>query len=157
MSQIPFGYARDRIDRRKVLIGTGVFVLVADLAFLSLVQDTRFLSLILVGASVFARYAIMVAYANNNAPAGMSIPVSGGLSMVSGVGSIIGPLIAEFTVAEIRPRDLFLTTIVAYGGMVLFTIWRVTVRGPVDANEKSAFQITLPARAATPETAALTK
>jgi MFS family permease len=158
MSQIPFGYASDRIDRRKVLIATAFLAFLADLAFLILVPETRVLNLILVGmfgASVFAMYPVIVAHANDNAPPGTSIQVSGGLLMVFGVGSIIGPLIAGFTMAEVGPRGLFLTTIVAHAVMILFTIWRVMVKAPVDEDEKSAFQITLPARAATPETAAL--
>ena len=39
--------------------------------------------------------------------------------------------------------------------MIAFAIWRILVRAPVPDSDKNPFQITLPARAATPETAAL--
>jgi hypothetical protein len=48
----------------------------------------------LFGAAIFAMYPVIVAHANDHAPPGTSIQVSGGLLMVYGLGSIIGPLVA---------------------------------------------------------------
>lgn len=157
-AQIPIGYLSDRMDRRKVLVGTAVLALLADLAFVLLVPETRALNLALVavfGAAIFAMYPIIVAHANDHAPSGTSIQVSGGLLMVFGLGSIIGPFMAGFAMTELGPRGLFATTIMAHAVMVAFTFWRMSVRAPVPEEDKSAFQISVPARAATPETAAL--
>jgi MFS family permease len=157
-AQIPVGFLSDRMDRRKVLVGTAVLALVAELAFVVLLPEGRLLNLALVGvfgAAIFSMYPIIVAHANDHAPPGTSIQVSGGLLMVYGLGSIIGPLVAGFAMAELGPRGLFLTTIVAHVVMILFTIWRISIRSAVPTAGKSAFQISVPARVATPETAAL--
>ncbi|PRY80917.1 MFS transporter [Marivita geojedonensis] len=158
LAQVPIGFASDRVDRRKVLVGTALVALAADIAFVVLVPESRLLNLILVGvfgAAIFAMYPIIVAHANDHAPAGTSIQVSGGLLMVFGIGSIIGPLIAGVLMTEFGPQGLFLTTVVAHVVMILFTIWRIRVKAPVPDAKKTAFQVSVPARAATPETAVL--
>ncbi len=158
LAQIPIGFASDRMDRRKVLVGAAGVALIADLAFILLLPEGRLLNLLLAGvfgAAIFAMYPIIVAHANDHAPPGTSIQVSGGLLMVYGVGSIVGPLIAGITMTEIGPQGLFLTTVGAHVLMIAFTIWRILVKAPVPEVDKSAFRITVPARAATPETAVL--
>ena len=158
LSQIPIGFASDRLDRRKVLVATAILALVADIAFIVLLPESRLLNLILVGifgAAIFAMYPIIVAHANDHAPAGTSIQVSGGLLMVFGVGSIFGPLIAGVAMSEFGSRGLFLTTVGAHTLIVAYTLRRILVKAPVPDIAKSTFQISVPARAATPETAAL--
>lgn len=158
LAQVPIGFASDRMDRRKVLVGTAVIALAADLVFVLLMPESRAVNLALVavfGAAIFAMYPIIVAHANDHAPPGTSIQVSGGLLMVFGLGSIVGPLVAGLAMTEMGPRGLFLTTVVAHVLMILFAIWRIRVKAAVPTSAKSAFKITVPARAATPETAAL--
>jgi MFS family permease len=158
LAQIPIGYASDRMDRRKVLVATVVLAIVVDIAFVLLMPESRMMNLVLVaafGAAIFAMYPIIVAHANDHAPPGTSIQVSGGLLMVFGLGSIVGPLVAGIAMTELGPRGLFTTTIVAHVLLVAFTIWRISVRAAVPEADKSSFQISVPARAATPETAAL--
>jgi MFS family permease len=158
VAQIPIGFASDRMDRRKVLLGIAVAALAADLAFLLLLPEGRTLNLVLVGifgAAIFAMYPVILAHANDHAPPGTSIQVSGGLLMVYGLGSIIGPLVAGLTMMELGPRGLFATTVAAHVLMIAFTAWRISARAPVPDADKTAFHITLPARSATPETAAL--
>ncbi|MFY0691779.1 MAG: hypothetical protein JXR14_07645 [Paracoccaceae bacterium] len=75
--------------------------------------------------------------------------------MAAGFRSAIGPLIAVIAMIKFGPQGLFLTTIGAHILMIGFTIWRSLVKAPVAEGEKSAFKIGLPARVATPETAAL--
>lgn len=158
LAQVPIGFASDRMDRRKVLLGTAVIALIADIAFVLLVPESRILNLILIsvfGAAIFAMYPIIVAHANDHAQPGTSIQVSGGLLMVFGIGSIVGPLVAGFAMSEAGPQGLFLTTIGAHVLMILFTVWRIMVKAPVQEADKTSFQITVPARASTPETASL--
>lgn len=158
LAQIPIGLASDRMDRRKVLLATAVVALAADLAFVLLLPEGRLLNLLLVGAfgaAIFAMYPIIVAHANDHAPPGTSIQVSGGLLMVFGLGSILGPLVAGVAMTELGPGGLFLTTVVAHVLMIVFTIWRMAVKAAVPEDRKTPFQISVPARAATPETAAL--
>ncbi|NKX45900.1 MFS transporter [Roseicyclus persicicus] len=158
LAQIPIGYASDRMDRRKVLVATAAVALGADLAFVLLAPSGEVLNLALVGifgAAIFAMYPIIVAHANDNAGPGTSIQVSGGLLMIFGIGSIVGPLVAGLMMNVAGPGGLFLTTIVAHVLMIAFTLWRMSRRAAVPAAEKTAFRITVPARSSTPETVAL--
>ncbi|MFV0360995.1 MFS transporter [Tropicimonas sp.] len=158
LAQVPIGLASDRLDRRWVLVATAVLALSADLAFIVLQPHGMPLNLALAGvfgAAIFAMYPIIVAHANDHAPPGTSIQVSGGLLMVFGVGSIIGPLIAGAAMNSLGPRGLFLTTISAHVLIIAFTVWRIGRRAAVADDEKGHFQVTMPARASTPETAAL--
>ncbi|SNS31128.1 MFS transporter [Antarctobacter heliothermus] len=157
-SQVPIGYLSDRMDRRKVLVGASALALVADLGFIILAPQDRMTNLILVaafGAAIFAMYPIIVAHANDHAPEGTSIQVSGGLLMVFGLGSIAGPLAAGLMMSVAGSQGLFMTTITAHVVVILYTLWRILQRAAVPENEKGAFQMSAPARGITPETAAL--
>ncbi|MGR3583648.1 MAG: MFS transporter, partial [Pseudooceanicola nanhaiensis] len=97
LAQIPIGYLSDRMDRRIVLVATAALAMLADLAFAILLPEGQLANLVLVGlfgAGIFSMYPIIVAHANDHAPPGTAIQVSGGLLMVFGLGSILGPLMA---------------------------------------------------------------
>lgn len=158
LAQLPIGFASDRMDRRKVLIATAVVALIADLSFVLLMPEGRLLNLVLAGvfgAAIFAMYPIIAAHANDHAAPGTSIQVSGGLLMVFGMGSIVGPLVAGIAMTALGSRGLFVITVCAHVVLIAFTIWRISARASVPDNEKTAFQASIPARGSTPETAAL--
>ncbi|WP_167645115.1 MFS transporter [Mameliella alba] len=158
LSQVPIGFASDRMDRRKVLLVVAVLAVAADLGFILLAPQDQTMNLVLVsifGAAIFAMYPIIVAHANDHAPEGTSIQVSGGLLMVYGLGNIAGPLIAGVAMSAAGASGLFLTTIVAHVLMILYTALRIVQRAAVAEEDKGAFQMSAPARGLTPETAAL--
>lgn len=158
LSQVPIGFVSDRMDRRKVLVFAALIALGADLGFILLAPQDQFMNLVLVsifGAAIYAMYPIIVAHANDHAPEGTSIQVSGGLLMVFGLGNIAGPLIAGVAMTSVGAQGLFLTTIVAHVIMILYTLWRIMQRAAVPEQDKGSFQISAPAKGITPETAAL--
>ncbi len=157
-AQVPVGWLSDRMDRRRVLLGLGIVAVAADLAFVLLAPDTRGMNLILAalfGASVFAMYPVILAHANDHAPDGQFIQTSGGLLLVFGLGSIIGPLVAGIAMGQLGETGLFMTSLGAHLALVLFTLARMALRGAVPAADKAAFVMTPPTRAMTPETAAM--
>ncbi|MEM1289212.1 MAG: MFS transporter [Pseudomonadota bacterium] len=158
--QIPVGYLSDRIDRRFVLIGVAVLALCADTAFIWFAPEDATFNLVLAaifGAAIFTMYPISVAHANDHAPAGTAIQVSGGHLLILGLGSISGPLIGGIAMAELGPSGLFYTTACTHVLLILFTVWRITQRAAVETEDKGAFQISSPARLATPQTEALAR
>lgn len=158
LSQVPIGFASDRMDRRKVLILVAAIALAADLGFLFATPQDQMTNLILVsifGAAIYSMYPILIAHANDHAPQGTSIQVSGGLLMVFGLGNIAGPLMAGVAMGEAGAQGLFMTTIAAHVLMILYTLWRIMQRAAVREEDKKAFQITIPAKASTPETMVL--
>lgn len=157
VSQVPIGLLSDRMDRRKVLLGVTCAALVADLAFLLLAPEGRWLNLGLVclfGASVFAMYPVLIAHANDHAPDGTFIQTSGGLLMIFGLGSIVGPLVAGLAMTGIGPGGLFYTSATAHVLMLGFTLWRIMRSDAVAQADKGSFVASPTARTATPETAA---
>ncbi|MGR3320700.1 MAG: MFS transporter [Pseudooceanicola sp.] len=157
-SQIPVGIASDRSDRREVLIGITCVALLADALFLFLgaTRPMAVLSLAaLFGASVFAMYPVIVAHANDHAEPGSFIQVSGGLLLVFGLGSIIGPTLAGVAMTAYGPSSLFAVTGGAHVLLVLFAILRLRTAPAVPQDDKVPFQAKPLARGSTPETAAL--
>jgi len=157
-AQIPVGALSDKVDRRAVLIGLAVTALIADAAFLVLAPEGRAANLALAaafGAAIFAMYPVILAHANDHAAPGTFIQVSGGLLMVFGLGSIVGPLVAGSAMTGRAPSLLFAITAASHLGIVLFALWRMACRPDVAQRAKADFVATPPARASTPETALL--
>ncbi|MDF1718138.1 MAG: MFS transporter [Antarcticimicrobium sp.] len=158
LAQVPIGILSDRVDRRLVLVAVAVLGLATDLAFILLRPEDRAINLSLAalfGAMIYSMYPIIIAHANDHAPEGTFIQVSGGLLMVFGLGSIIGPVVAGFGMSALSEAGLFLTSAGAHGLIVLFTLLRIRKRAPLTEEEKTSFVATPTGRAATPETAVL--
>ena len=156
--QIPVGIASDRFDRRKVLIAVTIIATLADLLFLSVAVPPPALALAmsaLFGATVFAMYPIIVAHANDHAEPGSFIQVSGGLLLVFGIGSIVGPTVAGFVMTRFGASTLFAVTGAVHLSLILFALLRLRIAPAVASKDKVAFQAKPLARASTPETAAL--
>lgn len=158
VAQVPVGVLSDRHDRRVVLIAVAVIALVADLLFVftGLTSSLGNLALVsLFGAAVFAMYPVIVAHANDHAEPGAYIQVSGGLLLVYGLGSIIGPTIAGFAMTRFGSASLFVVTGVAHTLLIAFALVRLRARVGVTQEEKTSFVASPLARAITPETAVL--
>lgn len=157
-SQIPVGITSDRYDRRVVLIVIAAIALVADALFLfsGATQPAIILALsALFGATVFAMYPVIVAHANDHAEPGAFIQVSGGLLLVFGIGSIVGPTLAGYVMTSFGAAYLFAVTGAAHVLLILFAVVRLKLRPSVPAEDKVAFRAKPLARASTPETVAL--
>ena len=157
ISQIPVGILSDRLDRRKVLVGVALVALVADIVFVLATPENRWANLALAGVfggAIFAMYPIIIAHANDHAD-GNFIRISGGLLLVFGVGSIIGPLVAGWVMSVVGHRGLFLTTASAHVLIILQAIYRIVRRAPVADGEKSEFKAGPIGRTTTPQTIAM--
>jgi MFS family permease len=99
-------------------------------------------------------YPVIVAHANDHAEPGAFIQVSGGLLLVYGIGSILGPTFAGFAMTSYGASTLFAVTGSAHLLLLLFAIFRLRTAPAVASEDKVAFQAQPLARASTPETAA---
>jgi MFS family permease len=93
--QIPVGRLSDRFDRLAVLVGLGIGLVGSAVA---LVYLPRTLSAILPAAAFFGGfvstlYPVCVAHAHDRMTADRVVAVSGRLILLSGLGSVLGPLI----------------------------------------------------------------
>ncbi|MGB0695913.1 MAG: MFS transporter [Rhodospirillaceae bacterium] len=156
--QIPVGFASDKFDRRKVLVGIAVIALLVDGAFLfgGPMDPIMVLGLsAFFGATVFSMYPLIVAHANDHASPGTFIQVSGGLLLMFGIGSILGPTPAGFVMTSFGPASLFAVTGIAHILLIFYAILRICTAPAVKPEDKVSFQASPLARASTPETVAL--
>lgn len=157
--QVPVGMVSDRIDRRLVLIGMGLVAMVVEivLSLLSAPGSTTVIIFVsLFGGMIYSMYPVIVAHANDHAAPGEFLKTSGGLLMLYGVGTMIGPIAAAALMSATSPSALFHVTAGAHLLMVLFTIWRMTQRASLSVAEKSDFvPVITTGRLSTPETAAM--
>ena len=156
--QIPVGMMSDRLDRRIILIGIAGAALIVDALFIfgAFTHPWVVMSFAgLFGATVFSLYPVIVAHANDHAEPGAFIQVSGGLLLVYGIGSIIGPSVAGMAMTAYGASTLFVVTGAAHISLVLFALYRVRTAPAVAAGDKRTFQAKPLARMSTPETAAL--
>lgn len=153
--QVPVGVLSDRTDRRRVLIAVAAIALIADLAFMILAPEGRAFNLVLaalLGGSIYAMYPVIVAHANDHAEPGTAIQISGGLLLMYGMGSILGPLVAGLAMSGVGIRALFLVTSCAHVMVIGYTIWRMRKRDSVPDADKSNFQPATAGRTSTLQT-----
>ncbi|KAA9006101.1 MFS transporter [Histidinibacterium aquaticum] len=158
LAQIPVGELSDRFDRRKVLIGIAALALVADGIFVLVSPSGTWANLAtagIFGAAVFSMYPLIVAHANDHASPGTYFQVSGGLLLVFGIGSIIGPTVAGFAMTAYGFTSLFWVTAGGHVLLIIFAVLRLRARPGVAQEDKTAFKVQPIVRTSTPETLVL--
>jgi MFS family permease len=153
-AQLPVGRISDRTDRRFVLAGAAAGS--ALLGLLIFVIAPRAGTTIIVmtaiyGALAYTLYSIAVAHANDHADSSEFVQVAGGLLLLYGFGTMVGPLLGAWLMERLRPESVFLATALAHLALVVYASWRVRQRPPVPIAERGDFK-TIPAeRALTPQ------
>lgn len=156
--QLPVGRLSDRTDRRFVLagaaLGSGLFGLAI---FLFTPRDGIAVIAMTAayGALAYTLYSIAVAHANDHASPEDFVKVSGGLLLLYGFGTMVGPVLGAALMGPLRPEALFLATALAHVGLAAYAFFRIRRRAPVPAEAKDAFQAMPSDRAATPESTRL--
>lgn len=119
--QLPIGWLSDVVGRRPVLIG--VFVSGAVVCLAALLPQPRFMVLIaaaLAGAFVFPVYTVSAATVNDHVSPETRVATASGLVLLFGIGSIFGPLLCGWAMAEIGVSGYYgLMALTMGGGAVL--------------------------------------
>ena len=145
--QMPVGRLSDKTDRRYVLVGASLAsAIVGVLIFVATPRS---------GAFAYTLYSLAVAHANDHAKPEDFVKVSGGLLLLYGFGTMIGPVIGASLMGSMRPESLFLATALAHFALVGFSILRIRRRAPVPLEEREAFKTMPSERGATPQAARL--
>jgi len=156
--QLPAGRISDRTDRRYVLAGAAGCAALFALVIVLFRPQASALVLSLTacyGAFAYTLYSVAVAHANDHADAQDFVRVSGGLLMLYGFGTMIGPMLAAGLMDLMRPEGLFLATALAHLALAGYTLLRIRVRAPVPVEEREAFQTQPAERTLTPESVRL--
>jgi MFS family permease len=107
--QIPVGRLSDRFDRRIVLalLSLGFAVTAFVMVLLPRTLPAILPAAILLGGFMSTLYPVSVAHAHDRMAADRVVAVSGRLILVSGVGSVLGPLIGASLMAHFEIDGVF--------------------------------------------------
>jgi MFS family permease len=161
LAQFPAGRLSDRIDRRYVLAGLAGLGAVAGLAVAAVQPHNVYVLIPMIaiyGAAANALYPIAVAHANDYAASEDFVKVSGGLLLLYGIGTIIGPTLGGAVMTYSGPYALFFVTAVAHVLITAYAIIRSRQRAALSTDEKDNFSTmmpTTPSPLVTPESIAL--
>lgn len=139
LMQFPAGKASDRTDRRYVLAALSAVSAIAALLLIVLRPQDAMTMIILVavyGGAANALYPIAVAHANDFASSDEFVQVSGGLLLLYGIGTIIGPTIGGPVMTELGPHALFAVTAVAHVLLTAYAIYRSRLRAAIPYAER---------------------
>jgi MFS family permease len=156
--QFPLGWVSDRMDRRKVLIGVAVCAIIT--AILIVLLQPRYPPLVIglvvvFGAAIYPMYALAVAHANDFANADDFVKIAGGLLLLLGFGTMIGPILAAQAMSRLMPEGLFAFAAIVHLLLALYTLYRMSQRAVPVRSEREAFQGLPVPKTATPASAAL--
>ncbi len=142
MMQFPAGKLSDQIDRRYVLAGlSGVAALAALLLVVLQPHDATTMIILVAcyGATANALYPIAVAHANDFAGSDDFVKVSGGLLLLFGIGTIIGPTLGGPVMTHLGPYALFAVTAAAHVTLTSYALFRSRRRAAIPASDRENF------------------
>lgn len=140
----PMGWLSDRIDRRGLIVGLTLVAAAALLAMVLLVPDhppiwMTFSLVALFGALVIPTYSLVLAHVNDHVPPGGFAAASGGLLILWGAGSALGPVLGGFAMSWLGNAGLGWLILSAQAGIALWGLWRMRRRAA--PQEKESFLV----------------
>src|SRR5262245_25085577 len=143
--QVPVGRWSDRTDRRRVLAALALGFAVAAVALVVLPHTKPIVltAAALLGGFLSTLYPVCVAHAHDSMPADRIVAVSGQLILVSGIGSVIGPLIGTPLMRSFAINGVFY--FLAVTALVLAALaWSRSTRVAPPPHEVRPFDILTP-------------
>jgi MFS family permease len=143
--QVPVGRLSDRFDRQIVLAALSLGFAGAAIALVNLPHSRSvvFSVAALLGGFMSTLYPVCVADAHDHMPADRVVAVSGRLVLISGLGSIIGPLIGTSVMARFSIDGLLYFMAAAALLLALVAIARRLARAP-PTRQGRTFEILAP-------------
>ena len=143
--QFPIGWASDRMDRRRLVIGAAA---VGSLGALIPIVLPGFPALLVaaffIGGMSNPLYALLIAYTNDFLETEDMPAASSGLRFLNGLGAIAGPLATGWMLGAVGPNGFFAYLSAAFGALLLYGIWRMSRRPSVPVDETQSYAPVLP-------------
>ncbi len=141
--QWPIGWLSDRIDRRRVIVGTfaGAGAVGAALSLIASTGPVVMLFGAAFGGLAFALYPLCVAHTNDHLAAEQRVGASGGLVLIYSIGAAAGPMGGGILMMLWGPGGLFAFTAICAAGACVFGVWRQIRRAPIPEDLQLPYQI----------------
>ena len=144
--QYPIGWASDRMDRRKLVLGLAVIGALAMAMVFAL--DPPFGVLLFMGALIGGvanpLYSLLLAYTNDFLDNSDMAAASAGLLFINGVGAITGPIVTGWLMEIAGTNGFFLYLALLNAVLAAYAGWRMTRRPALSAEETGAFAVISP-------------
>ena len=143
--QVPVGRLSDRFDRRVVLAALGLGFAGAAVALVVLPRSLPIVltTAALLGGFMSTLYPVCVALAHDSMPADRVVAVSGRLVLVSGLASVIGPLVGTSLMARFDIDGVFYFMAAAAVLLSLVAAGRSMIKAPPSHLERP-FEVLAP-------------
>ena len=129
--QVPAGKLSDKFDRRLVAGLCSLAFAALAVAILWARGTTGFEPLwLLLGGFMSVIYPVCVAHANDRLPAERAVAVSGRLILISGVGSVLGPLLGSAVMSAYGVEGLFYFMAIVAALFAAFALTRGVLVSP---------------------------
>ena len=139
--QYPIGWASDRMDRRKLILGLAAFGAASAgiVTFLSGLFSALLVAGFIIGGVANPPYSLAIAHTNDYLQPEDMASASAGLLFLNGVGAIGGPLAVGWMMGLIGPGGFFLFIAILLLAMAGYATWRMTQRAAPSLEEQGAY------------------
>lgn len=140
--QLPLGWVSDRIDRRLVILGLSLIVILSCYVLFKMEpQQTQFvLMYALLGGMTLPLYSIGVAHTNDRLKPEQMISASSTVVLIFGSASILGPVIAGYLLDTVGSTGYFLHIGAAHAILAVGMLYFISQREAVAQDEQIQYQ-----------------
>lgn len=131
IAQFPLGRVSDFVDRRVVMVVGCALGIVAS-GWLALLDGSHeyqlYAAACMAGMAIFPIYSLNVAHANDMAEPGEYVRISSGITVLYGLGIIVGPLVGGQAISLAGPRGLPIVLMVFFAAYAAYASYRILRR-----------------------------
>jgi predicted MFS family arabinose efflux permease len=136
--QFPIGWASDRMDRRRLILG--LTAIGAAVTFAGSLLSGLFAAVLglgfVIGGVANPLYSLIIAYTNDFLQPEDMASASGGLLFINGLGAMLGPLAIGALMNRFGADAYFAYTGTLFGLIALYALYRMRRRSRIDIAER---------------------
>ncbi len=150
ITQYPIGWLSDRLDRRMLIVAVSVIGGIGALigAFFGESFTALLVAAFLMGGTANPLYSLLIAHTNDFLSSDEMAGASGGLVFINGLGAIAGPLTTGWAMSTMGPPGFFWYTVLLFVALVVYGLYRMTVRATVAVEDTATYVPVMPAAGA---------